>query len=161
MKPSFWGKIDQQGNGRMYPEHKKKMLEWFRNNPGKEFYVVAYLPEMQRDLNQNAHMHAIFGFIAKEKNMDLEDVKRMATAALVPFDKHQVVERLLETFEPNDHFETAEEYEKYLYDHLPAVGRPTSDLSYEEARDFIQQLYPWALHEFNVVVPTKGDVHYE
>jgi len=64
------------------------------------------------------------------------------------------------SFKPNDNWETAEDYHAYLCDEakFPPIGRATSGLDQDEAEEFIRDLYPWAMHEFGLIVPKKGEI---
>ncbi len=158
---TFWGKNDRQGHPIMYEEHKELYMQVQAKNPEKEWYMILVFPDdipHHRNKTQNAAMHAQWGFIAKQLNRELEDVKREYLMECHPVDKMDIINDLLAHWKPTDLWPEYHEYENYLYNEavIKPRGRKSSDLDDREAEEAIRFGIPsWALHEYNIVVPTR------
>lgn len=159
MKHKFWGTVNSQGNATMNPPDMERFTKVMSTRQGKEFYLVLKWPEEIRSMEQNAYIHWAFEFIAKHVDLKMDDVKTMAKIALIPAPKYEVVRRLCLEFTPTELHPDVDTYAEFLWDaELTAVGRPTSELSVQECKEFIEKIPPWAWEEFSVSVPLPGEV---
>lgn len=113
-------------------------LKDFKHEQRVYVEIRTYSP--QRSLSQNSYLHVIFGIIAEEIGIELEEAKWLLKEKFlrVPLtDKHG-----------NEIHENGD---------IQFKVRDTSDLNKVEMIEFIDKIYRWSLEFLNVTLPAPNE----
>lgn len=131
--PVFHGRFD--GEGRFFYEtaENSDRQNYFRTLAGQRVEIVVRKQRSQRSLDQNAYIHAVpVAILAEHCGYSVPEMKLVLMGECWGW--------------------------KTVAGHEIPVKPHTSDMTVEEARQFIDWVIPWAMEHFDVAIPLPNEV---
>ena len=131
----FYGHVDRQGKLQIDQRFQQPLMEHLRGLIGKPVEVTVKGKRRQRSLDQNSYLHAaVFPPLAEKFGNTIDEVKYALMGECFGWKRDPISGR-----------------------EVP-IKPHTSDMTVEEARQFIDWVIPWAMTEYEVTIYLPNEI---